>query len=507
MRFSRSRWLNFLQRNDVLMAVGLISLLTLFVRNGDTGWHRDELDMLDNARHLAWGYVSYPPLSPLLARLGLALFGPSLIGVRLLPALARAIGVVLTGLMARELGGRRWAEALAAIAALVAPIGLLAGVLFSYSSFDYLWWVCSAYFVIRLLKSEDGRWWLAIGAALGLGAMTKYTVAYLLPGMLAGLALTPARKWLLSRWLWAGVGLAVLIVLPNLIWQVKHGFVSLDFLQSIHARDVRQSRTDAFLLEQIVFATHPLTLPIWVSGLYFFLAAPAGRRFRMLGWMFIVPFTLFYLSQGRSYYIAAAYASLFAGGAVALELGLSRLSLRAGRWIKGCALGLLSFGGMLAAPLALPVLPIDSEAWETVSEINGELNEQVGWPELVAAVAGIYQALPEEEQARAGILTGNYGEAGAVNLYGPALGLPTAISGINSYWGRGYGDPPPERLIVLGFNLSQAARLFQGCQVAGRATNPYGLPNEESRDHPAILLCGPPHRPWPQTWEGLRSYG
>jgi hypothetical protein len=205
--------------------------------------------------------------------------------------------------------------------------------------------------------------------------------------------------------------------------------------------------------------------------------------------------------------VAAAYASLYAGGALAIEGWLSGLPQRAGRWARGSALVLLLLGGVLAAPLALPILPIDSAAWRTVSEINGELNEQIGWPELVETVAGIYHGLPAEQRLKTGILTGNYGEAGAINLYGPAVGLPTAISGMNSYWARGYGDPPPEQVIVLGFSIGQASRAFQRCEAVGRVTNAYGMPNEESRDHPTIFLCGPPHTPWPQIWEGLRSFG
>jgi len=507
MNSSHSRWSTFLSENGLLILVALLSLLTLIVRNGQTGWHRDELDILDNARFLGWGFVSYPPISPFIARVALTLFGPSLLGVRLFPALARAAAVILTGLIARELGGKRWAEALAAVAALIAPIGLLGGVLFSYSSFDFLWWVTAAYFMVRLLKSENPRWWLAIGAVLGVGMMTKYTIAYLVVGIMAGVVLTPARRWLRSPWLWAGVGLSLLVFLPNLIWQVRHNFITLDFLGSIHARDVRIGRTEGYLAEQLVFSTNPFTIPIWICGLYFYFFAAPGRRYRTVGWMYLVPFLLLYLTQGRSYYLAAAYPMLFAGGAVAIEGWLARLSAGAVRWVKGGIWAALAIGAVPGALLALPVAPVQSPVWETVSEINGELNEQIGWPELVETVAGIYAALPAAERADTGILTGNYGEAGAINLYGPAYGLPTAISGINSYWLRGYGDPPPQRLIVLGMHLDQARQYFRSCEIVGRVANAFGVLNEESEDHPSILLCGAPHRPWPETWERMRGYG
>ena len=507
MNTSRTRVSTFLRENGHLILVALLSMATLVIRNGQTGWHRDELDILDNARYLAWGYVSYPPVSPLLARAALTLFGPSLIGVRLFPGLARAVAIILTGLMARELGGKRWAEALAAVAALVAPVGLLGGVLFSYSAFDFMWWVTVAYFMIRLLKSENPRWWLALGVVLGVGMMTKYTIAYLVLGLVAGVLLTPARRWLRSRWLWAGAGLSLLIVLPNVIWQVRNDFITLDFLTSIHARDIRIGRTEGYLVEQLVFSSHPFTIPIWMSGLYFYFFAAPGRRYRALGWMYLVPFLLLYFTQGRSYYLAAAYPMLFAGGAVAIEGWLARLSATAGRWVKGCIWVALAIGAVPGAALALPIAPVNSSVWNVASDINGELNEQIGWPELVETVAGIFAALPDAQRAQTGILTGNYGEAGAINLYGPAYGLPTAISGVNSYWQRGYGDPPPTRLIILGMNLEEASRYFRACEIVGRATNTLGVLNEESEDHPSILMCGEARRSWPETWERIRTYG
>lgn len=507
MNTSRARVSTFLKENGHLILVALLSMATLVLRNGQTGWHRDELDILDNAGYLAWGYVSYPPVSPFLARVALTLFGPSLLGVRLFPALARAASIVLTGLMARELGGKRWAEALATVAVLVAPIGLLGGVLFSYSAFDYLWWVTAAYFVVRLLKSENSRWWLAIGAVLGVGMMTKYTIAYLVAGLVAGVLLTPARRWLRSPWLWAGVGVSLLLFLPNLIWQVRHDFITLEFLQSIHARDVQIGRTEGYLAEQLVFSTNPATIPIWLSGLYFYFFAVSGRRYRALGWMYLVPFLLLYVTEGRSYYLAAAYPMLFAGGAVAIEGWLARLSAGAVRWVRGGIWVVLAASFVPAALLALPLAPVNSPVWNAVSEINGELNEQIGWPELVETVADIYAALPEAQRSHTGILTGNYGEAGAVNLYGPAFGLPTAIGGVNSYWMRGYGEPPPQNVIVLGLTLGEAQRSFRSCAIVGRVTNALEVLNEETEDHPGILLCGAPHLSWPETWARLRDFG
>ena len=415
--------------------------------------------------------------------------------------------MLLAGLMARELGGKRWAQVAAAIATAIAPYALLSGVLFHYSSFDYLWWVLIAYLMIRLLKSGDPRGWLGIGAAIGVGLMTKYTMIFLVAGIVVGVILTPARRYLKSPWLWGGVALAGLIVLPNLIWQYQHNFISLEFMRSIHARDVRIGRAEGFLSEQLIFVTNVVTVPIWLSGLYFYLLARIGRVYRLIGWMFIIPFVLFLVTQGRSYYLAPAYPMLFAGGAVMIQHWLEALPARSARIVQGVVLGAFVISGLVFAPLALPIAPVNSDVWNIVSDINGELKEEIGWPELVQTVAGIYAALPAEDRLQTGILTGNYGEAGAINLYGPAYGLPEAISGVNSYWLRGYGDPPPQTVIVIGVDSGNAWGLFQSCQSAGRITNPYGVMNEESKDHPVILLCRGPRRPWSDMWVNLRSFG
>ena len=486
-----------------VLIVLALALFTLHVfTNGQYGFHRDELELLDNARHLDWGFVNYPPLAPLIARIGLALFGSSLVGARLFAALALSIAMLLAGLMARELGGSRTAQLVAALAAAIAPIALVGGALLTYSDFDALWWALIAYLTIRLLKSDDPRWWLGIGAAFGLGLMTKYTILVLAAGVAGGVVLTRARRHLLSPWLWAGAAVALLIFLPNLIWQMQHDFISLEFLSAIHARDVRIGRTAGFFSEQFIFCANPVAFPLWIAGLVYHLLLPAGRRFRLLGLMFVIPAALLYALECRSYYLAPAYPMLIAGGAVAWQKWLSGSSSRKLQLVGGIGFAALAAGAAFSAAIALPIAPVNSELWRFTSRTHDLFTEQIGWPELVETVAGIYAALPDGDKARAGILTGNYGEAGAINLYGPAYGLPEAISG-NSYWLRGYGDPPPQALIVLDFYGSSA---FETCELAGRVTNRYGVRNEET-GHSAIYLCRGLRQPWPAFWEGIKSFG
>lgn len=489
--------------------IGVLSLLALalftlhMLTNDQYGFHRDELEMMDNARHLDWSFVNYPSLTPFVTRLGLELFGASLVGVRLIPALIHSLALLLTGLMARELGGSRFVQIVAAAAAASAPMALAGGALLTYSNFDYLWWVLIAYLVIRLAKSDDPRGWLGVGAVIGLGLLTKYTIGVLIAGVAVGVLLTRTRRHLLSPWLWGGVALAFLIFLPNLIWQAQHDFISLDFLRAIHSRDIRIGRTADFLSEQFIFCINPVALPLWLAGLAWCFFTPAGKRFRALGWMFVVSAALLFALEGRSYYLAPAYPMLIAAGSVAWAQWLSRLAARMQGLLRGGVLGALALGAAGAAILALPIAPINSAAWNFTSRTHDLFIEQIGWPELVETVAEIYAALPPEDQAQAGILTGNYGEAGALNLYGPAYGLPTAISGVNSYWLRGYGDPPPQVLILLDWRRNS---LFESCKVAGRVTNRYKVWNEETR-HPTIYVCRGLRQPWPVFWESLRSYG
>jgi hypothetical protein len=337
--------------------------------------------------------------------------------------------------------------------------------------------------------------------------MTKYTMILLAAGIVGGIVLTRARRHLVSPWLWAGAALALLIFFPNLIWQVQHDFISLEFFNAIHARDVRIGRTDGFLLEQFVATANLVTVPLWLTGLYWYFFRPEGIRYRLLGWMYVIPLTLLLVMKGRGYYLAPAYPMLIAAGVVVLERWRSSLSARKAQLAQWATCAALAAGGIAVVPVALPVAPVNSAVWNLSAEVHDDFKEQVGWPELVETVAGIYAAQPAADQPYVGILTANYGEAGAVNLYGRSYRLPEAISGVNTYWLRGYGDPPPSALIVLGYTRGQVDRLFERCELAGHVGNRHGVKNEESRDHPDIFVCRRPRKPWPEFWQDLRHFG
>lgn len=489
----------------ILLLLGLALFVLHMFTNNQYGFHQDEMVVLDNANHLDWGYVEYPPLTPFLARLELSLFGLSLVSARTFSALAFSLILILTGLMARELGGGRSAQVLAAVAASIAPFALIQGALIQYVNFDFLWTVLIAYFVIRLLKTENPRWWLAIGAVIGLGMMTKYTMVMFVIGLVGGVLLTDARRYLKSPWLWGGVALSLLIFLPNLIWQIRHNFISLDFLSAIHARDVAIGRAASYIPEQFFTNTNPFALMIWITGLLYYFRGEAGKRYRLIGWMYVIPFFIYLITQGRAYYLAGAYPMLIAAGAVVWQERLAKMPEQKVRnnvrltWIE------MALGAMLGMALGLPIAPINSAWWNVVSKTHDTFTEEIGWPDMIQTVAKIYDALPEADKAQAGILAGENDEASALNLYGGNYGLPKAISGSDTFWLRGYGSPPPETLIVVGFSSEEVAGMFKQCEVAGTVTNSYGVEND-LRNPPNIYVCHDPRLAWAEWWKELQRY-
>jgi len=271
--------------------------------NGQYGFHRDEWQFLSDAQHLDWGFVPYPPLTAALEYLGLKMFGLSLAGLRLFSVLAQVVVIFVSGLMARDLGGGRLAQIFTAIAVGLSPVPIFQATEFQYSSFDLLWWVLIAWSVIRLLRDDEPRWWIAIGVFAGLGLQTKYSIAFELAGVLVGVLLTDARRYVASRWFWAGGFVALLLFVPNLAWLIRHDFISYHFLQSIHARDVRLGRAEGFLRDQFLLNANLFAAPVWLAGLF---AYGGSRRYRMLAWMYAVPLLLFLFAQGRFYYVSGA---------------------------------------------------------------------------------------------------------------------------------------------------------------------------------------------------------
>ena len=483
----------------IAVAVAVLHVAT----NGRYGFHRDELQFLSDARHMEWGFVAYPPFTPFIEHLGMALFGLSMIGLRMFSVLAQALVVVLAGLMARDLGGGRLAQVSTAFAVALSPLPLFSGTEFQYTSFDFFWWVLAAWGVIRLLTTDDPRWWLAIGTALGFGLETKYSIVFFIAGIVFGMLLTPARRHMSSGWFWSGVALALLLFLPNFLWLVHHDFISYRFLQHIHARDVAEGRADGFLRDQILYGANLISVPVWIAGLIAFFRS---TRLRALAWMAVIPVAIFFVSKGRFYYVAPVYPMLLAMGSTVGEQWLKRLPSLARR-----AMPIVYFAGVATcgAFLIATLVPVASSGplHDFALKNNGDLREEIGWNELVRTVAGIRDSLPAEQQAHLGITTGNYGEYGAIEILGPQYGLPAPIGTTNSEWLRGYPTPPPTTIIALGITSQEANSIFTGCRLAGHNGNVEGVRNEESKFHPDIFVCGPPRLPVAVLWQKFQTFG
>jgi hypothetical protein len=490
-----------------LFLLGSVNVLLHTVFNNQYGFHRDELLSMDNARQLAWGYVVYPPVTALLARVELILFGTSLRGFRFLPAVVQGLIMLLTGLSARKLGGKREAQVLAAVAIGISGYCLFSGSFLSYSSFDYFWWVLAAYFVIRLLNSEDPRWWLCVCAAVGTGLMTKYTMCFFVLGIAGGVLLTPARRYLKSPWLWLGTAIAVLLVLPNVFWQAQHHFISFDFLKSIHARDIRWGWTDHFLAGQLTDNINVVTAPLVFFGLWYIFADSNGRRYRLLGWMYLIPFVAFLLAKGRNYYLAPAYPMLLAAGSVWAERWLTSLPKSAAHSFRMTIWITCTIAGLSAAAVTIPMAPVNSRWWHFANSVNGNFHYEIGWPEMVESIAKVRDTLPIEDQFHFGILAADDGQAGAINLYGPAYHLPRPISGMNSNWMRGYGSSSPDPLIVVGMDSIFVSRNFESCVLAGHITNRYGIDNKAIDGYADIFVCRRLRQPWPAFWQTFQYFG
>lgn len=489
--------------NAILLAIAAAFAVLHIATNGRYGFHRDELQFLSDARHLDWGYVSYPPFTPFVEHIALALFGLSLVGLRLFSVIAQSIVILVSGVMARDLGGNRLAQVTAALSVALSGLPLFEATEFQYTTFSFFWWILVCWFTIRLLKSENPRWWLAIGASIGFALLSKYSVVFFITGLLAGLVLTRARSYARSPWFWAGVGVALLLFSPNVVWLVRHDFISYRFLQHIHARDVGEGRAKGYWKYQFLLDINSFAIPLCTAGL---VAYVRSSRYRMLAWMYVVPVLLFWIGKGRFYYVAESYPALIAMGAVAAERWLIVRPVYLRRSIAAIFfIGLFAFGAYYSAIL----IPFASSGplRNFALAHNSDLREEIGWNELVRTVASIRDTLPPDQQAGLGITVGNYGEQGAIEILGPAYHLPPPISTTNSAWLRGYPNPPPTTLIVLGLTRKQADAIFTGCRLAGHNGNSLGVVNEESRYHSDIFVCGPPRKPWPVLWREHQSFG
>ena len=497
----------------LLLGFSLFVVLLQLLVSGRYGYFRDEFYYFACGEHLAWGYVDQPPFVALMAAMTRGLLGDSLLAVRLLPALCNGLIIFLTGLIARELGGGRFAQGLAALAVLIAPVYLIIDHVFSMNCFDHVFWVLAIYLVVKILKEDRPKLWLLFGLVTGIGLMNKYSVGFLGLGLVVGLVLTPARKHLLSKWLWLGGALAFLIFLPHIIWEIQHGFPTREFIRNATLYKNLPMSPPAFLLESTL-QTGPINLPIWLAGLYFLLFAKSGKPFRVLGWIYVADLILFLLTNAKPYYLAPAYFILLAAGAVHLE---SIVHARQWGWLKPASVAALGLAGLTFLPYALPVLPVETfiryEDFMGIHPGSGERGpsgrlpqmyaDMFGWENQVATVARVYDALTPEEKARTNIFCSNYGEAGAIDFLGKKYGLPKAASGHNNYWYWGPGNWNADIVITVGESREDVEKSFEQVELAATVVSPYARLFET--DLP-IFVGRKPRMPLKEVWPRTKNF-
>ncbi len=475
------------------------------------GYFVDELYYLACGRHLAWGYVDQPPLVALFAALTRVTLGQSLQAIRFLPAVAGAATVLLTGLMARELGGRRFAQGLAALSVLVSPGFLATGSFFSMNAFEPLSWVGCAYIVIRIVRTGNRRLWLWFGVLAGIGLENKHSMLIFGFGIVVGLLATPERRQFRSPWLWIAALLAFLLFLPNLLWNVEHHFPFLELQANIQRAHRNVDLSPLAFLGQEILTMFPLTMPIWLAGLWYYFFSAPGRPFRALGWAWLVTLAIIMILSPRVYYLWPAFPILFAAGAVWWES-----NPRPVPWLQPAYVGAMLLIAALFAPFATPVLPVETyiryaafmhfqppriERWK-LGPLPQIYADQFGWGEMAAAVAEVYNNLPPDVRAKTAIFGQNYGQAGAIDLFGPKYGLPTAISGHQTYFLWGPRDYTGESMIVMDGGQHDLESKFASVEKVGHVEHPYSMPYE----HFDIYYCRGLKWPLKAIWPHLKNW-
>jgi 4-amino-4-deoxy-L-arabinose transferase-like glycosyltransferase len=491
-------------------AAVLLQMLT----NGRYGYFRDELYFLACGDHLAWGYVDFAPLVALLARVSRAVLGDSLHAIRLLPALALGAEIVLTGFITRELGGKGFAVFLGCVSVLMAPVILSNATRLSMNPFEPLFWMGCVYFLLRTINGNEPKLLVWGGVMLGLGLENKHSTAFFFVSLLVGLLVTSARRLILTKWFWIAAGIALLIFLPNLLWQFQHHFPTLEALRNVKATHKNVELAPLEFFQQQIMMLNLASFLVWMLGLEFLLIGRRAKPWRALGITYLVFLGIMMALKGKDYYLAPIYPMLYAAGGVWWE---KLTEARAGlRWVRIAAPALVIAIGLIAVPLVVPILPVEKvvpymEALDikvSRAEVQDQgllpqhFGDEFGWPEMVSEVAKVYNSLPAEQRAKTGIMAGTYGDAGAIDFFGPRLGLPKSISAHQNYYYWGPRDYTGESLIFLHYDLDDVQRWCQSVQVGSKLDPYYGMAEE----HYTILVCNGLKKSLKEVWPRFKVW-
>jgi hypothetical protein len=503
-----------LSKRDYLL-FGVFAFAKVLIHLVFNGWghynyFRDEYYYIDCSDHLGWGYVDHPPLSILILWLTRLLIGDSLLAIRIPVIIAGAATVVIAGLITRAMGGGRTAQALACLTFLFAPVYLTFSSFFSMNAFDVLIWASAVYVLVQIVQTDNPRLWIWFGIIAGLGMENKVSVGFLGAALAVMMAFTPQRKHYLKPQLWIGGAIAGAIFLPHLIWQAANEWPTREFMyNATHYKNVPLSLSK--FIEGQLLMMNPASSLIWIAGIVFAMAAREGKRFRLFALMYVFLVIVFWWTNGKVYYVAPAYPLIVPLGAIAWE----RMTTRS-RWVAGIPATLIIVVGALISPLAIPVLMPDAFfKYQTVvgkppqqekthaGPLPQHLGDRIGWEEMVSMIDGAYKTLSESDRAKCAILVSNYGEAGAVNLYGPKLGLPRAISGhmTNYLWGP--QGATGEVVLAYWDDKSTLDELFTEVTEVRRIHHMYVMHRQNNRP---LYLCRGMKVPMDVAWQQFKRY-
>lgn len=502
------------------MIIGYISLFTILlhlIAIEGFGYFRDELYYISCSNHLAFGYVDQPPLSIFLLKTIRFLLGDSLIALRLVPAVSSGLMVFVTGMITKELGGKRFALLLASISAMASIGNFFLYSIYSMNFLDHLFWLALIYILLRIIKTGNTKLWLWFGIIAGLGLQNKISVLFLGFSIAIGIVMTEHRKHLKNKYIWMGALSAGLIFLPYILWNMANNWPMMEFINNARMYKMSAVSPFEFLKEQIL-NQNPATFLVWISGLWFFFFNKSGRKYRIFGWVYLSLYILFTIQQAKSYYLSPIYPILYSGGAIMLENIFNKIKLyKVHILLKSITTITILVSTLVFAPICLPILSQQNTiAWlNTLGiEANSGENHKVGalpqhfadmhgWPEMTEKVSEVFATLSSEEQNSCLIFGQNYGETGAINFFGKKYNLPLAISGHNNH----YLWPPKAEnikvMIIIGGRKSSHLETFEEVQEAARTSHPYAMPYEN--DIP-IYVCKKLKLNLQQIWPKIKHF-
>ena len=498
--------------SHLVLGLALVAVVLHLATAARYGIFRDELYYIACARHLDFGYVDHPPLIAGVTWLVLHAFGSSLIALRLLPALASGLLVWMTGRIAGEWGGGRFAQGAAALAVIPVPIYLILQHWLTMNAFEPLLWTWVLWAASKLVLRQDPRYWLLVGLLVGIGVENKYSMLFLAGTLVLGLLLTPERRWIASRYFIVAAVLAVLLFLPNLLWLVHHDFPFLEFERNSRANGSRILRGPvSFLIDQALIM-NPVLTPLWAAGLVWLFPRRAAPL-RFVAWTACLILVLMIGLQAKNYYVAPIYPVLFAAGAIAFE----RATVASRHWLRAAYVSAVILSGVLLAPLVMPILTVSKfmeyQRWwhgftpvrfeaEAASPLPQYFADEFGWKDMARETGRVFALLPKETQSSTAVFANDYGQAAAIDFFGPRYGLPASISKAETFWLWGPRTYTGSTVLVLGSDGKGDHKFFRSVEKVGRVDNPYSRVDERFD----LFVCEGMHPELQTLWPKIKAW-